>query len=545
LILDLENGNGSAAPSDFEVCVIGAGAAGVTLATDLARRGIRTLLLEAGGRKYEARSQNLYVGETGDELTYNGLYDGRFRILGGSTTQWAGQILEIDDFIFRDRPWVRGSGWPFAKSELVSYYKRAADQAGLAGAPRNAEEIWRLLGLQQPLFGPDLQSAFSDFSLKTNFAELYGGAIESDPNLTAYLHANACEFVVGDDGTTISGVSCRTFGGYQAIFRAGFIVLCAGGIESCRFLLQPNADGTVTPWNRRGMVGRHFQDHLLCYAADVESAKLPDIYLDFFAVNGYRFQQKMKLAAEAQKRLHTLDIAGFITYFTGGYDDMSKAYETVRWIRTRRYEKLSVPRLAHLAANFHKLVWHKVPYSKSLQPIGWSSRKKLKLNVNCEQDPLSEGRITLSSQRDELGAFRAKVDWRSSEQELHTVRKYVDVVREMFERNGLGRIIPVPSLYSNRSEYLSTIRDSFHHIGGTRMATSEANGVVDPDLKIFGTSNGYVCSTSVFPCAGFANPTHTLIALALRLSDHLQRSIVDQQRPRTIGGAVRQATPSV
>ncbi len=543
MILDLEKADGSVGQSDFDVCVIGAGAAGITLATSLAKRGIRTLLLEAGGRSYEARSQNLYIGETRGELTYNGLYDGRFRVFGGSTTQWAGQILELDEFIFEDRPWIRGSGWPFPKSELASYYERAADQAGLAGAPRSAEEIWRLLGLRQPLFGPDLQSAFSDFSLKTNFADLYGGTIESDPNLIAYLHANACEFVFGDDRSSISGVRCRTFGGRQTIFRARHFVLCAGGIETCRFLLQPSTDGTVAPWNRREMVGRHFQDHLLSYVADVDSEMLPDIYLDFFAVNGYRFQQKIKLTPEAQQRFQTLDVAGFITYFTGGYDDMSKAYETVRWIRTRRYEKLSVPRLAHLAANFHKLAWHKLPYAKSIPSFGWSPRKKLKLNVNCEQDPLSEGRITLSSQRDELGMFRAKVDWRSSEQELHTLRKYVEAVREMFERNGLGRVVPVPSLYSNAKEYVSTIRDSFHHIGGTRMATSDVNGVVDPDLQLFGTTNGYVCSTSVFPCAGFANPTHTLVALALRLSDHLQQTMVDDPRPQVAGKTV--AMPSV
>jgi choline dehydrogenase-like flavoprotein len=96
------------------------------------------------------------------------------------------------------------------------------------------------------------------------------------------------------------------------------------------------------------------------------------------------------------------------------------------------------------------------------------------------------------------------------------------VAREMFQRNGLGEVVPIPALYADDKALTSTFRDSFHHIGGTRMATSEDLGVVDPDLLLFGTRNAYVCSTSVFPSAGFANPTHTLVALALRLSDHLQ-----------------------
>jgi choline dehydrogenase-like flavoprotein len=536
LIFDLEKG-GNVDEANFEVCVIGAGAAGITLATSLAQRGIRTLLLEAGGRRYNSRDQNLYAGEVGEELAYEGLYDGRFRLLGGSTTQWAGQILEIDDFVFEKRPWVPGSGWPFSKSELTPYYKRAAELEGLANAPKDAEEVWRLLDLQPPAFGPDLVSAFSDFTLKTDFAAVHRDAIENNPNLTVYLHANACEFINGSDDTTILGVRCKSFGGLETTFHARTFVLCVGGIEACRLLLQPRKDGAVAPWNRRDMVGRHFQDHILCHVADVvePNPKFQNIYLDFVSALGYRFQPKMKLPVETQRQLGTLDIGGFITYFTGGYDDMARAYQTVRWIRTRRYEKLKPARLVHLAANIHKLLWHKIPYSRSIQSIGGSGRRSLKLNVNCEQNPLSDGRISLSPMQDALGTFRAKVDWRASEQELHSIRRYVEVVREAFERNDLGRIVPIPSLYADDKEFASTFRDSFHHIGGTRMATSEEFGVVDPDLRIFGTRNAYVCSTSVYPSAGFANPTHTLIALALRLADHLQHGIAS--RATEIGGA--------
>jgi choline dehydrogenase-like flavoprotein len=523
LIFDLEK-SGSVDQSDFAVCVVGAGAAGITLAADLAQRGIRTLLLEAGGRRYDSRDQDLYSGEVGEGLAYSGLYDGRFRLLGGSTTQWAGQILELDDFIFEKRSWVPGSGWPFLKSELAPYYKRAAELEGLTGAPDGAEEIWRQLGMRPPSFGPDLISAFSNFSLKTNFATLYHDAIENDSNLVVYLHANACEFITGED-EAVSAIRVKTLSGHETTFRARRYVLCMGGIETCRFLLQPREDGAAMPWNRGDLVGRHFQDHLLCYLADIvePDSTLPDVYLDFVAVNGYRFQPKMKLSVETQQRLGTLDIGGFITYFTGGHDDMARAYETVRWIRTRRYEKLTPARLAHLAANFHKLLWHKIPYARSIQSMGPTSGRSLKLNVNCEQDPLSEGRISLTPTRDDLGLFRVKVNWRASERELHTIRQYAKIVQETFKRNGIGRIVPIPSLYSDDREFTSTFRDSFHHIGGTRMATAEGSGVVDPNLRLFGTENAYVCSTSVYPSAGFANPTHTLIALALRLADHLHR----------------------
>jgi choline dehydrogenase-like flavoprotein len=525
LIVDLEK-SGQIEDRDFDVCIVGAGAAGITLAASLAKIGVRTLLLEAGGRRYSSRDQDAYQGDVEKGLTYTGLYDGRFRTLGGTTTQWAGQILELDDFVFDQRPWVPGSGWPFSKTELLPHYKRAAALEGLADGPEDAGEIWRLLGLQSPPLGSDLVSSFSRFTLNTDFAALYRDALQNEANLTLYIHANACEFVVAGDNTTISAIRCRTLNGREAIFQARFFVLCAGGIEACRLLLQPRSDGTAVPWSRTDLVGRHFQDHLLCHVADVLhlNPAFSNMYADFFSLNGYRFQHKVKLAVPAQQRLGTLDVAGFITQFTGGYDDMARAYETVRWIRTRRFEQLTPSRLVHLTTQFHKLLWHKIPYSRSTQRKAWRPPRALKLNANCEQNPLSQGRITLSSRRDALGLFRVKVHWKASEQELHSVRKYVDVVRDTFERNGLGQVRPIPSFY-NDDEFASTIRDSFHHIGGTRMATTESSGVVDPNLRIFGTKNGFVCSTSVFPSAGFANPTHTLLALALRLADHLQRLI--------------------
>lgn len=522
MILDLEN----PAPLDdreFAVCVIGAGAAGITLAARLARRGVRTLLLEAGGRGYRRQDQDQYKGEVGDGLAFTGLYDGRFRLFGGSTTQWAGQILELDDFIFDKRPWIPGSGWPFPKSVLAPYYRQAAELEGLAAAPRGSAEIWQRLGMTPPAFGEDLVSAFSDFCLKTNFTDVFHDTLETDANLTVCLHANACNFVLAADGATVTGVRCRTLTGIERTFRASMFVLSVGGIESSRFLLQPQQDGAVAPWNRHGMVGRYFQDHLLGRVADIvePNSRLPDVYLDFAAVGGYRFQHKIKLPPETQRRLEMLDIGGFITYFTGGFDDMARAYETTRLIRTRRWEKLTAASVFHLATNIHKLLWHKIPYSRSIRSIAPSRRRTLTLNVNCEQSPLSQSRITLSDSRDALGLFRARVDWRASEQELYTIRKYVEVVGDVFQARGLGRIVPIAELHGDDGGFAATFRDSFHHLGGTRIASSQDQGVVDPNLRLFGTNNAYVCSTSVFPSAGFANPTHTLLALALRLSDHL------------------------
>jgi choline dehydrogenase-like flavoprotein len=145
---------------------------------------------------------------------------------------------------------------------------------------------------------------------------------------------------------------------------------------------------------------------------------------------------------------------------------------------------------------------------------------RLKLSVYCEQSPLSESRIALTDKRDPLGLYQSSIDWRVSSQELETVRRYVQVARHVFEQRGLAHVEPDPNLFHDC--IVRKFSDNFHHMGGTRMAYSARGGVVDPDLRLFGTRNAYVCSTSVFPTSGFANPTHTLLALAIRLAWHLK-----------------------
>lgn len=519
MILDLEKGAPIGA-GDYDVCVLGAGAAGIVLALDLTRRGLKTVLLEAGGRGFEARTQDLYLGEVSGK-PYKGLYDGRFRTLGGTTTQWGGQILEIDDFIFPHRPWVEGSGWPFSKSDLQPFYDEASKWEKLDQSLKHAGEIWPELGLDSPDCGPALVSALSQWCPTTNFARLYGAPLAQTRLLTTVLHANACEFSIADDGATVTGVRCRSLRGHELSFSARKFVLCMGAIENCRLLLHPVTGGALPPWVRRGLVGSFYQDHVSCIAGDIvgQDPELTRNYFDYISVAGFRFQPKMKLSPAKQQALRTLDVCGFMLFFTGEDDDMALAYETYRLLKTKRLKKLSPRRLMHFVAHLHKLAWHKIPYSRSFNSS--PKNQTCKLCVNTEQIPLSSGRIDLSSQTDALGLHRPRVSWQTSEQELHSVRRYVEVASEVFAQRGWGRIVPREDLFADGDQMSKNFEDIFHHIGGTRMALDERDGVVDRNLKIFGTRNAYVCSSSVFPSAGFANPTHTVIALALRLAHHL------------------------
>jgi choline dehydrogenase-like flavoprotein len=144
---------------------------------------------------------------------------------------------------------------------------------------------------------------------------------------------------------------------------------------------------------------------------------------------------------------------------------------------------------------------------------------EISLRVHCEQRPDGESSITLADERDSLGLLRARLDWRISDLELETIRYYAETAATSLSQ--VAEVQPDSALLNRDPSFLDKCDDSNHHMGGMRMANSPDRGVVSPDLLLNGTRNVYICSGAVFPTSGFSNPTHTVLALAIRLSDHL------------------------
>ena len=195
------------AVADF--CVVGAGAAGIVVALELARRGKSVLLLEGGGAEIEEPSQETYASElTG--LPHRGIHTGRFRAKGGTTTKWGGQILELDASDFEARPGIEGSGWPFPKAELTRHYERALELEGLAGVTRQDEAVWREIDEAPPQFS-NLKPYFSRWCPEPNLARLHRQALEEHPGITLWLHANAV--LPQLEGEAMRSLRCRTLSG--------------------------------------------------------------------------------------------------------------------------------------------------------------------------------------------------------------------------------------------------------------------------------------------------------------------------------------------
>jgi len=309
--------------------------------------------------------------------------------------------------------------------------------------------------------------------------------------------------------------------GKETIFKAQRYVLCLGGIETTRFLLQPQ---TGAPWHQNALLGRHFQDHLDVYCAELEDIhpqRFP-AFFDHVCRRRFRYEPRFRLTSAEEKKDSLLNVAGMVFFEDTVDSQRNCVWQTMKLLATARVKEVSRKELSVLLRNLPMLVRQMYRYQVQGRSYNPASLVRFRLRAFCEQEPLGESRITLNSQKDALGHYRAKLDWRISEREIISIRRFVDVVRGAFAEKKLARVVPDQDLINNPAVFATKIMDSYHHMGGVRMSVSPSNGIVDLNLKIHGTRNAYVCSSAVFPTSGFSNPTHTLLALAVRLADHLK-----------------------
>jgi choline dehydrogenase-like flavoprotein len=523
MIVDLEK-NGSLPPSHASVCIVGAGAAGISLAVELAQLRVNVILLESGGLRQEPETQALYNSEVSGHR-HEGVHAGRFRVFGGSTTQWRGQIRELDPEVFDTRSWIPGSGWPFLKSELTPYYRRAVEIEGLSTALLDDASVWKALRVPEPDFGGAVTPYFTRWCLETDFTRIFGATLTDNPHITICLHANVSEIVLNGNGDAIARLRCDTLTGRNFTFSADSYVFCLGGIETARLLLQPIAGATCPPWNATGLVGRFFQDHIDATVAEVLPRNRRQLHRWFD--NAYRgpvkYHPKLKLAAAEQKRLGCLSIGATFEFHGKGDESRREFCDAARYLKRGILGLGRAARLVRRLPDAGLLVRQAIRFKLQGRAFNQDDAG-IFLHVHCEQAPNTESRITLTSDRDVLGMFRCRLDWRVSDLEIATIRHFIATLGEAFKHD-FADVTPFPDLEQGGPGLLARLGDNYHHMGATRMACSSRDGVVDPNLRLFGTRNGYVCSSSVFPASGFSNPTHTIVALAVRLAEHLAAQV--------------------
>jgi choline dehydrogenase-like flavoprotein len=515
-----------------DVCIVGAGAAGIAIASELSGRSCRVALLESGEFKFRHRPQSLYLGEQIGMPNYStGL--SRFRTFGGSTTRWGGQCRPLDALDFEPRDGIPHSGWPFDLAYLEPYYRRA--QAVCQLGPYDYQpSTWSTSdGGALPLDGGQLDTKIFQFSCPTDLGRVYRTSLAQSENVDVYLNANVVEIESDKAEQDVTGLAVATFNGKRIRFTAAIYVLACGGIENARLLLASNRIARHGLGNRHDMVGRFFMDHAYFLLGHFEPATA-SYDRSYYVIEDYDrvgHEQKINAALALSERIRrdeSLNGAAIYLVRRPAYKTSPEYFSKggrsfIRLIDVLRHDELPDRNLGqhlrNIASGARDIA---VTLRRQLIELA-RPQPKLALRAVLETTPNPASRITLGRRRDHFGMPRVRVNWQLNAEDMRGLERLLEVMRHEFERCHLGRLIE--GISTDSSGWPSSMTGGKHHMGTTRIHDDPRQGVVDADCRVHGISNLYISGSSVFPTGGYANPTLTIVALALRLAEHLKRRL--------------------
>jgi GMC oxidoreductase/NAD(P)-binding Rossmann-like domain len=519
------------APFASETCIVGGGIAGLVLARKLASRGIRVHILEAGGLTLEPRSQELYDVER-EGRPHNGATEGRFRVFGGNSTRWGAELLTYSPDIFDPPKGIPSAAWPVTSVELERYYTEVQETMHITQPMPQAR--FPLSSLQENSEdAADIVFRYSKWApfSKRNLAKTVGREFTDSPLISVFLHANATSIEVCNTTGRVLSINAKSYSGKIHRFHAKQFVICAGTIESCRILLVSKPSLEPVMGDSALNLGRFFHDHIGVAAASMTGTSRRQ-FIDLFTpsiADGILHTPKFEASVSLRRKQQLLPVMAF---FIISESEMSGTAAVRAFLqRIQNGDGLKPIVKAGLTLPRHSLDVAHVLWStrvRKRRPI--SSHSSITLQIDSEQSHSGGSRIRLSDRCDVLGMPRAIVDWRISEEEKRNVQLFARVMERFLNRAGITKIPWNPELWLPDDSWLKLTRDTNHAMGGTCMGTDPASSVVDRNLKVHGVSNLFVASCSVYPTGGCANPTFTLMALALRLGDHLADSLKASER---------------
>lgn len=531
---------------EADLCIIGGGPAGITIARALAGGPLNVCLLESGGPEEEDATQALAEGEVTGRPYYP-LDETRFRVFGGSSGRWAGWCRPLDPHDLEQRDWIPHSGWPIGWPELAPHLRTAAQLCQLDQPDFDPghwfDSIPELYGSH--FTGDGIRTVIWQGSPPTQFGTAYREELKRARNVSVYLYANAVELESQGAGAHVSGVRVASLNGGRFQVRARAYVLAAGAIETARLLLASNAENPAGLGNDHDLVGRYFMEHPHVVTGRLRltpetSGNRPLLPAVDRALGGAYARMALQrpsgnikvaysLEPEVQRREHLLNFSTHLT--TGSYErrEDSEAYHSLKLVvgnfrsPRRVAEQIRNRALpAGLGRHVKNLVTNLDEVASTLAQEVVQRPTHLELFTQSEQSPNPDSRVMLSPERDELGMPRVRLDWQLSDLDKRSIRRSQELVGARLQAAGLGVLEAEEWLLAEDDRWGATLHGGHHHLGTARMSEHPDKGVVDPTGRVHGTDNLFVSDSSVFPTGGYANPLLTIVALAVRTADHLR-----------------------
>lgn len=541
----------TAAGIDADLCIIGAGAAGIAMARRFIGTPITVCVIEGGGALGEEQSQALYEGLSIGTVPLDA-GTSRMRVFGGSCNLWGGGCIPLGRHDMAERNWVPHSGWPVGYDELRPYYERAREHCQIDAYDFAGGSFLAPLARDPIAFDADKLVNYVFARSPILFGKAYRNELEKAPNITVVLHANLLELHASADGGSVRHARIGAVDGRKGVVRAQHYVLACGGIENARLLLLSNAVLPHGLGNQHDLVGRYFMDHP-CGSLGTVLTDSPERLTRPYDRNAGKgatsafpeiglsraFQQAHRIL---NGRVHPFAVEGAVPPGIRSLRDFRAALrpavqdenavlearlcaalkngpssdEDTRE-RSTNLAKLAL-RVGLGSADIARAFVHKLRDKPTVRS------NRVELIGYFEQAPNRDSRVTLADQRDILGLRKVCVDWRLAALDRHTYRTAATLFGAELARACGGTYQPAAWL-SDNDDVPAQVHTTAHHLGTTRMSDDPRQGVVDRHCRVHGIDNLHVAGSSVFPTGGWAFPTFTVVALGLRLADRLYASM--------------------
>jgi choline dehydrogenase-like flavoprotein len=525
-----------------DVCIVGAGVVGLTIAREFKRADFKTCIIESGGEKPDKPTQALYWGENVG-LPYYPLDTSRARFLGGSSHYWGVQLpgkgigvrlRPMDPIDFEEKEWVPYSGWPFPKEHLAPYYKRAQKVCQIGPYSYDPKD-WNQTGLREelPFIEDRVHTTIFQFGLRDVFFKEYAKEIKQADNTTTLLHANVIEIETNETAKEVSRMRVACLGGNRFWVTAKIYILAMGGIEVPRLLLLSNKIQKSGLGNDHDLVGRFFMEHPHLWTggffpASVAISNSTGLY-EVFHKNGTHVMGKITLSESTIRKegllnwvtsihpSHRLSYNHYLEYDKPG---VAAINEIKRILRKGQLNKSITNPVYNALSDPNSIFRYIYRKAKNHVKRDFSRSKHItvyRLNPMVEQAPNPESRVYLGTEKDSLDQPRIKLNWQLTPLDTYTITRAMEILDEELRRAKLGHLV----IETKRDSVPRGIHGGWHHMGTTRMHSDPKYGVVNPNCRVHGISNLYIGGASTFPTSGYANPVLTTVALAIRLADHI------------------------
>lgn len=554
----IEDFRSATCPTDLvaDVCIIGAGPAGISLAMELAGTPWTVCLVEGGGLGSEAASQALNEGESVGPHPFDPAHS-RLRALGGASRLWGGGCIPLSAIEMAPRDWLPDSGWPIGWEELAPYYARA-NQACRVEPGDFADGSYRLREALRDSHAPPphLEHRTSRVS-PLDFGRAHLDTLRAAPGIQLLVHANVLRLDATGNADAVTRAQIGSLDGRRGTVSARCFVLATGGIENARLMLLSDDVAPRGLGNERDLVGRYFMDHPRCRLGTFRGGRMDQLArlysrpVDQASSPAYH-QLSLSDDAQRQHRLFSARARPFAIERTPptGLSSLRALRASLRRAAQpddegSRVEESLLEALAQDLPEQVAAPWRGTSRGRlalrtalNARHVLDAGRRKLARRAVVdtdrvemvgyfEQAPNRDSRIRLSDRRDALGLRKVEVDWRMSATDDANIRATSELIGRDVAAHFDCEFEPADWLRDPAATPL--LHGTAHHMGTTRMADSPTDGVVDRQCRVHGVDNLYVAGSSVFPTGGWSFPTLTIVALALRISDELRARLPDLQ----------------